>query len=547
MDGRNILSSIRHRLPVNFNPWLLILLSLALLLVVVTRLHIPARLLDFVLVQRVVPEQGTPTDLLPAAILDELLRQYSHRFPRLPLVRAALLQPAEVKEIKPFWIDQCGVRQGDFYRFTQWQRIYPDRVMSERGQPPDWDYQSSNAGHRILGRLDIPANGVSYYDASAYCRTNNGRLPTLDEHQASTTGMNGALYPWGNQSDKSLWPYLDPMLNAVQQCGTQPQAATPEQQIQDLGHGMLEWVSLPPEQAALMGGGVEDKPHELYALNFISRAVTDKTERIKYAGFRCAYDQAPQSGKSLTAPWGASQELVMVPGGSYTLGPPARSKLVQLLKIIQPDEWATLSRLSRAKLEKSKEFQISRCEISRRQYSYFLIDPLVKLGFFSHRLQVEDWDYRPLNWEQQLTSPELPVVGIDWWSAYAFAQWVGGRLPSLEEWRTTASATGQSLYPWGNQDHAGKLQRFLAEKKSNQGLQICGNSPVDQTASGVNDMAGNVSEWILDIARLADGYGVTVAGGNYMLPASPAAKITQHSVIDPEYRSMALGFRVVLD
>lgn len=533
-----MLSAIRRRLKTN--SWLLILGGLVALLIAVTRLNIPDQLLDFIVIHHSATTQDRMVNT-PAAILDDLLLEHRQKLFYQPLVRAALLQPPQKKVIKEFWIDRCGVSQGNLHRFIQWQRINQGGLRKAKDTPVDWQYQSSNRNHRILGRLDIPANGVSYYEASAYCRSQNARLPSLTEYQASTTGTNGRLYPWGNQASTKFWPYLDPMLNAIQKCGAQPQAATPENNIHDLGHGMLEWASQSYGQAVLMGGGVSDQPHELYALNFVSRAAK-KAERIKYAGFRCAYDQKPETGKP--SPWGTKLQPIMVRSGNYMLGPPEGSRIVQLLKFIQPEEWSTLSRLFIQSKNKPTQFAISRCEVTRRQYRYFLADPLVKLGFFNHQLQAKDWQHRPLHWDTQLNHPDLPVVGVAWWSAYAFAKWVGGRLPTLEEWRVAASDAGKNLYPWGNNKQ--DWQQFITQHKQ-ASIQACGSHSLDHTPSGINDMAGNVSEWSHDIARLGDGYGVTIAGGNYMLPADKASKITQYTTADLEYRSIALGFRVVRD
>lgn len=520
--------------------WLFILGGLVVLLIIVTRLNIPDQLLDFSVIHYGVSNQERMTNT-PAEILDELLLEHHQTLPYQPLVRAALLQPPQEKIIKEFWIDSCGVNQGDLYRFIRWQRINQDGLRKAEGTPVDWQYQSTNQNHRVLGRLDIPANGISYYEGNAYCRARNGRLPTLNEYQAVTTGTNNHLYPWGNQPSTKFWPYLDPMLNAIQKCGTQPQAATPDNKIHDLGHGMLEWVSSFHANAALVGGGVLDKPHELYALNFVSRAAK-KTERIKYAGFRCAYDQKPEIDK--LSPWGTKLQAIMVRGGKYTLGPPEKSRVVQLLKIIQPTEWSALNSLFIKSKNKPPEFSMSRCEVTRRQYRYFLADPLVKLGFFNHELQAKDWQHRPLNWDKQLDNSNLPVVGVAWWSAYAFAKWVGGRLPTLEEWRTTASDAGKNIYPWGNNKE--DQQQFITQYTPTS-IQACASRSLDITSSGVSDMAGNVSEWSHDIARTGDGYGFTIAGGNYMLPTDKTIKITQYTIADPEYRSIALGFRVVRD
>ena len=68
-----------------------------------------------------------------------------------------------------------------------------------------------------------------------------------------------------------------------------------------------------------------------------------------------------------------------------------------------------------------------------------------------------------------------PVVGIDWWDAYAYAQWSQGRLPSLSEWLVAAGHEGQprNVSPWGP----------------------AGIDPMDVTGMGFAGMAGSVREW----------------------------------------------------
>lgn len=531
-----------------------VLLLLVILLATVSRLRLPSQLVDFVEIEYAAKNTAVADNT--AAVFDDLLLKHRHYLSRLPLVYNNILRQPQQQEAPSFRIDQCGVKQGDFQRFVQWLQFNPNRVQAELDQPANWDYKTINAKHRILSRTNIPANGISYYDASAYCRANKGRLPTLFEYQAMTIGTAGNLYPWGNQVNNQLWPYLDPLLNATQKCGSQPQAATPGYQIHDLAHGMMEWASLADghPKAVLVGASVNDKPHELYALNIVNR-ITDKTERVKYAGFRCAYAPEQTSAAAeqtsaaavLLTPWSAEYQPILLPTQRYTVGAPVNSKVIKLLKITPPDEWHNLLNISyQAERHAEQAFDIAQCEVTRRQYRYFLSDPLVKLGFFAHRMQAKTWDYRPLNWAQQLAEPELPVVGVDWWSAYAFAQWLSGDLPTLEQWRVAASNSGQHFYPWGN-DRQQREQYFKQLEQVELTVKACGNRQIDKTASGINDMSNNVSEWVRDIAQLGDGYGVTIAGGNYMLPVKQTSAIIQYSVADPEYRSMALGFRVVRD
>jgi len=92
-----------------------------------------------------------------------------------------------------------------------------------------------------------------------------------------------------------------------------------------------------------------------------------------------------------------------------------------------------------------------------------------------------DWDVvwpagvRGKTWLGRPMSIDCPVVGIDWWDAYAYAQWSQGRLPTLSEWVVAAEYEGQSrkVSLWGP----------------------VGHDQMDVTGAGFAGMAGSVREW----------------------------------------------------
>jgi formylglycine-generating enzyme required for sulfatase activity len=103
--------------------------------------------------------------------------------------------------------------------------------------------------------------------------------------------------------------------------------------------------------------------------------------------------------------------------------------------------------------------------------------------------------------DPRLSASSLPVVGVDLADAEAYCRFVGGRLPTEEEWeRAARGVEGRRRFPWG---------RLYNPRLANHGrppLQLDSGdghryaSPVEAFASGRSpygllNMAGNVWEW----------------------------------------------------
>jgi len=87
---------------------------------------------------------------------------------------------------KPFLIGKYPVTNAQYKLFLDANRSY--RI------PDEWDAKS-----RIypMGKADHPVVNVSWYDAMAFCKWNQCRLPTAFEWEKSARGEDGRTYPWG--------------------------------------------------------------------------------------------------------------------------------------------------------------------------------------------------------------------------------------------------------------------------------------------------------------------------------------------------------------
>lgn len=152
----------------------------------------------------------------------------------------------------------------------------------------------------------------------------------------------------------------------------------------------------------------------------------------------------------------------------------------------------------------------------------------------------------------------LPVVGISWYEAAAYARWVGKRLPTDAEWtkagawpvETSPGRITQRRYPWGDTFEARRAALWGSGQKGPVAVDCYEEGA---TLGGIHQLIGNVWEWTctpLDATSretAAEGHSLKVIhGGAFNTYFENQATCHFRSGERPLARRANLGLRLAL-
>ncbi len=259
---------------------------------------------------------------------------------------------------------------------------------------------------------------------------------------------------------------------------------------------------------------------------------------------RAAETAEPPGPEVGTFPW---DDMVLVPAGEFRMGSDRTDR--------QADGDERPARQVRL-----DAFYIARTEVTYQDYQWFLSQLVGHAG--CHHEEAWQKDHRPELPLEDLGDMDHPIMGIDWYDAYAFCSWAGTRLPTEAEWEKAARGTDGRIYPWGSEwdpsraNARGKKDGFARSSP-------VGSFPSGASPYGALDMAGNAWEWVANYYRRsaytkskskpgrAPEWGLfhTIRGGSWANNPEDlrSAERSKRNKSAPVIRYIDVGFRCAAD
>ena len=468
--------------------------------------------------------------------------------------------------------------------------------------------QGEGCNWAVGGKKDHPINCISWHDASRYCRWAGMRLPSEAEWEKTARGVEGRVYPWGNEPpggagncDRAIMMMAGRGLGCGYEgtgpVGTRRDGMSPYR-VMDMAGNVWEWTAdwydrtyynSSPERnpvnslrsgfRSLRGNSwfyVDPDPDMRAANRYRFKPV----RWYPYIGMRCVSsnldfaDAQMSSGEAAALEAGdrfttwsrrnaAAQiaegdtipkqqstneaEMIRIPAGEFTMG---------------NDRGQSNERPSRTVFV--DPFEIDAHEVTVAAYAQCVDGGACSEPYSDSKAYKLEFESNYLTWGK--TGREsYPVNATSWYQADQYCRWAGKRLPTEAEWEKAARGTDGRTYPWGEEEPS--CDRIVMDDGGDGCGQetpwSVGSKPSGKSPYGVADMAGNVWEWTNDWysrtyyadgpsrnpANLEPGDSLKVLRGGSLADQNPHIhRAANRLAYDPAQRyDYTIGFRCARD
>jgi len=240
--------------------------------------------------------------------------------------------------------------------------------------------------------------------------------------------------------------------------------------------------------------------------------------------------------------------MLIVPGGVFRMGPRGAMRDIDVPAFLIGEREVTNGEFA--------EFVRAGCYADPGRFSAGASPHLARLVDATGRPGPAAWrDGRPVEGAEA-----LPVTGISWFEADAYARWRQRRLPTEAEWEKAATwdaaAGRKQLTPWASGGDAAEASllpwrawqpyfRRRAPKSSEEAAFTApdGSPVADIAPSKAREIYGNVREWVAG----EEGRPAVVRGGGFGLDVEERQRPTRSFQAPPELRVDTIGMRLAGD
>ncbi|MFT4927895.1 MAG: sulfatase activating formylglycine-generating enzyme [Phenylobacterium sp.] len=494
-------------------------------------------------------------------------------------VLGLLPQQQEFTPQKRLFVSRYEVTNTQYRAFIRWLQRNPTAVADVADVGIDQNHQFNPTSLRDIkyNHAKQPIINLDWYDADAFCRFINMRLPTASEFEAIFT------LEAGSQAERQT-----PVVAGVGVVASELEGkeVIPHQVGSDsTGRGIffdiignvMEWVQPENGQHFLMGHSYKQSAQQsskdtLYPWQRHHASANDFANDF---GVRCVYEaptlnfklnprKPPIASKDGVNCWNtlahvgptgfdlihkrtrtaANPSVVQIPVTalppqlcelpikSYQLGPPETVNTVDVIHQY-PAGYAFYLLGRKPQPTKLAAFWLDSREVSVNQFSEFMALSGSVKKLYAHPEEPHHAPHIPLNWPQQWQqhNKNTPVIGADWWSAFAYCSWQNKRLPFATEWESAARSSDDRMYAWGS----------LELKSSSLEHQDNSLEPKDNSPEGITGLTRTVSEWTASLMAGSD--AAVVKGGSGFYDWRVFGRAYVELKLPRNIRSSAVGFR----
>ncbi len=231
-----------------------------------------------------------------------------------------------------------------------------------------------------------------------------------------------------------------------------------------------------------------------------------------------------------------TNEMILITGGMYT-------PLFKYGDDLDPDVYVS-------------SFYMSKYPVTNSEFSDFISNN-PDWSYDNIKLIFADKNYLS-HWHENNIADfgDLPVVNVSWFAADAYCSYIGGRLPTLDEWEYVASAGKNQKYGKDDTSYFSSILDWYINYKTNSLSSI---KNMDSNYWGVFGMHGYIWEWVSDFNSVillntdAEGGGLEevlycgATATNAIDPADYVAfmRYAFRNSLEATYTITNLGFRCV--